>query len=229
MSDTRRRVGDDWRKLVVRYFGLTLLTSGWLGFSVALFLVPLIGKGWSLVLFFSMYALFLGVFLGYRRGRWSNENLEKGWPGERRVGEVIERAITARGCAVAHGVEEVADIGDIDHLVATPVCLWVVEAQYRWLRDDTFTEALRRLERNMETIATIFPQTPLKGCLVLAYEEEKEVKRRRYDDGRIVVHEPESLLEALQSEAQQELTLDPAVTKRIGELALSGESDERGR
>ena len=205
------------------------MTSGLAGFAIALVLTPRIGEIWSLVLLVSMYAILAVVWLWFRRGSWGNENLEKGWHGERRVGEEIERAIIARGCAVAHGVRTVADIGDIDHLVATPVCLWVVETKYGWLPKDAFAEALRRLERNMGAVAVEFPQTPLQGCLVLAYEEEREIKRRRYSNGRIVVHTPESLLEALQSEAQQNLSLDPAVTNRIWELAVTDESDERGR
>lgn len=170
-----------------------------------------------------------GAYAWARRGRWSNENLEKGWRGERRVGEEIERAITARGCAVAHGVKDVAAIGDIDHLVATPARLWVVETKYRWLPKDAFAEALRRLERNMDAVAMEFPRTPLQGCLVLAYEREKEVKRRRYNKGRIVVHKPGSLVEILQGEAQQKLSLDPTVAKRIWALGVTGESDERSR
>ena len=199
-----------------------------MGFAIGAALTPLIGDTWLIVMA-TAFVLGGGAYVWARYGRWSNENLEKGWRGERRVGEEIEHAITARGCAVAHGVKDVAAIGDIDHLVATPSRLWVVETKYRWLPKEAFTEALRRLERNMDAVAMKFPQTPIQGCLVLAYEKEKEVKRRRYNNGRIVVHKPETLLEALQDEAQRKLSLDPAVAKRIWELAVTGESDEKSR
>ena len=59
-----------------------------------------------------------GVFAPYRAAA------------ERNVGGLIEYGITAPGCAIAHSVTEIAEIGDIDHLVATPGCLWVVETKY---------------------------------------------------------------------------------------------------
>lgn len=51
--------------------------------------------------------------------------------GERFLDGLTECAITAPGCAVAHSVAKIADIGDIDHLVVTPGVLLVVETKYR--------------------------------------------------------------------------------------------------
>ena len=59
--------------------------------------------------------------------RWNLENLWKGVKAETRVGQIVEYAITAENCAVAHAVTEIAAVGDIDHLVATPVAVWVIE------------------------------------------------------------------------------------------------------
>ena len=60
--------------------------------------------------------------------RWAN-----GMTAERNVAGVIECALSADGCATAHGVTNIPNtIGDIDHLVATPQCLWVVETKHRY-------------------------------------------------------------------------------------------------
>ncbi|MCY4098848.1 MAG: hypothetical protein OXF40_11410, partial [Rhodospirillales bacterium] len=53
-------------------------------------------------------------------GRWNFDNFRKGWKAENRVGQAIGYAVTAENCAVAHSVTEIAKVGDIDHIVATP-------------------------------------------------------------------------------------------------------------
>ena len=52
--------------------------------------------------------------------RWNMDNLEKGVDAETRVGQIIEYAITAENCAVAHSVTMIARVGDIDPLSPHP-------------------------------------------------------------------------------------------------------------
>ena len=71
------------------------------------------------------------AFRSVERGRL--ERLEKGENAEVRTGQTIEYAITAPNCAVAHTVTDIARVGDVDHIVATPVRLWVIETRSREL------------------------------------------------------------------------------------------------
>ena len=63
--------------------------------------------------------------------RWNLDNLQKGGEAETYVGQLVEYAITAEHCAVAHSVTEIATGGDIDHLVATPAAVWLIETKYK--------------------------------------------------------------------------------------------------
>ena len=106
----------------------------------------------------------------WRKGR--REQLRKGHIAERQIGRSLEQAITAKGCAIAHNVMKVSDTGDIDHVVATPQRVWVVETKYRRLPKEAFGKALRRLHACRRKVEVLFPPgTPVKGCLVLAYED----------------------------------------------------------
>ena len=226
MNDTRRRPGEFlFIKLIERNVWLAMAAFLAAGFAFGVVVVPLLGQTWSLVLAALMAAgLFATRFWLSKKTKWSDDNLDKGLRGERRVGETIERAIAAPGCAVAHGVKEVAAVGDIDHLIATPVCIWVVETKYQWLEDDAFKEALDRIDRNVEAVEGEFPCVAVQGSLVLAYGE-RDPKRRRYNDGRVLAHKPDSLAEALRRECRRKPSLDPAVADRIWDLATARESD----
>ena len=59
---------------------------------------------------------------------WRPENMLKGANTEAQIGSAIESALTRQGCAVAHHVVGFGS-GDIDHLVATPTRLWVIESK----------------------------------------------------------------------------------------------------
>ena len=53
----------------------------------------------------------------------------KGAGSEARIGYAIEYALTRDDCAVAHNVMKIVNGGDIDHLVATPLGLWMIETK----------------------------------------------------------------------------------------------------
>ena len=75
-------------------------------------------------------AVLLGVALFKARRGWRLEDMRKGARAEESVGQAIEYALTSKRCAAAHHVEGIARIGDIDHLVATPRGLWVIETKH---------------------------------------------------------------------------------------------------
>ena len=116
------------------------------------------------------------VFRKVERGRLGR--LEKGEDAEVRAGQFIEYALTAPSCAIAHSVTGIARVGDIDHVVATPV----------------------------------------RGCLVLAYESR--VHRKTYDYGKepIVVHTPALLARELRAESGRERVLDERVAAEVWKL-----------
>ena len=49
-------------------------------------------------------------------------------------------------------VETIARVGDIDHLVATPRGLWVVETRHGRVASPDFPETLRRIALNVEAV-----------------------------------------------------------------------------
>lgn len=225
MDDARRRPGEFlFSKLMARNVWLAMATFVAAGFAFGVVVVPQLGQTWSMVLAALMAAGLFAIWFRYRRSEWSDDNLDKGSRGERRVGETIEQAIAAHGCAVAHNVKEIAAVGDIDHLVATPERVWVVETKYRWVPKDEFSKTIDRIDKNVAAVEREFPGVPVQGSLVLAYEDEKDVKRRRYNDGRVLAHKPDSLAETLRCESRRKPSLDPAVADRIWDLAAMRES-----
>lgn len=154
--------------------------------------------------------------------RWNLDNLKKGVDAETRVGQIIEYAITAENCAVAHSVTEIAKVGDIDHIVATPVAVWVIETKYKKVPKRSFPEVLRRIAANMDAVRQWAPAgTTVRGCLVLAYETE--LKGRDYRKGKetITVYTADSLdklMRQMRREAREKRSLDERTTKDIWEL-----------
>ena len=68
----------------------------------------------------------------------------KGHIAERQVGRALEMATTAKRCAVAHNVTGIMNSGDIDHIVATPRNVWVIETKFRRVRTKRFSSVLSR-------------------------------------------------------------------------------------
>ena len=154
----------------------------------------------------------------------SKATSEKGEDAEVRTGQVIEHALTAPGCAIAHSVTSIARFGDIDHLVATPVRPWVVETKYHRVPRQRFPEVLRWIAENTAAVwEWVPPGTPLRGYLVLAYESR--VRRKSYDYGRqpVAVHTPASLARELKAEAREERTIDERVAAGVWEIGRVGE------
>ena len=113
----RRSPGSFVRETLNR---LSLLETGGVGFLIGLsmgFLLFLVGdrfgRGWAITGFLiTAIAVYLAVRILNRPSfRWNYENLRKGVLAETRVGQLIEYAITAEDCAVAHGVTRACESG----------------------------------------------------------------------------------------------------------------------
>ena len=80
-----------------------------------------------------------------------------------------QRAIALHPGDVRSGAQraDIARVGDIDHLVATPPRLWVIETQRGRVPPRQLPEVLRRIARNVEAVrAWAPPGTRVSGCLV---------------------------------------------------------------
>ncbi|MYA78923.1 MAG: NERD domain-containing protein, partial [Acidobacteriia bacterium] len=154
----RRSAGSFIRETMTR---LSLLEMGGVGLLIGLsigFLIYLvgvqIGHGWVIGAYLAVAAVVLSAvrILKSPSYRWNQENLRKGAYAEIRVGQIIEEVITDEQCAVAHGVIRPEEEGDLDHLVATPTGIWVVETKYRPVPQDKFSRVLRHIEESIDWV-----------------------------------------------------------------------------
>ena len=149
-------------------------------------------------------AVFLGTALLTGRRSWRPAHMRKGARAEERVGQAIEYALTAERCAVAHHVQGIARIGDIDHLAATPRGLWVIETKHGRVPKRRFPETLRRIAANVVGVRDWAPGVRVTGCLVFASRPRKPPKPA-YEWGRETIRcfaDPESLMRELREEAR---------------------------
>ena len=134
----------------------------------------------------------------------------------------IKHALAAPGCAAAHSVRTIARAGVIDHLVATPVRLWVITAiDWRVSRE----ELLHILAAVADNTTAVWdwapPGTPVRGCLVLGGERRQARTRYDYGKGPVVVHTPGTLARELSAEGRA-LTRARRARRRRGGQARTG-------
>lgn len=190
-----------------------------------------IGYGWGIAAYVvALAAIYIAIRVIERPSSWGNfEKLKKGVDAETRVGNIIEYAVTAESCAVAHSVTGIAKVvGDIDHIVATPVAIWVIETKFKAVPSNKFNEVLNRIATNVDVVRQWAPGSPpVRGCLVLAYEET-EFKKKIFEGNKenggienITVYTQVSLAtfrHELREEARGELSLDQQIAKRVWKL-----------
>ena len=112
--------------------------------------------------------------------------------------QAIEHALTTPGCAVAHSVRSIARTGTIDHLVATPLRLWVIETKHDDVPRDQFPKVLRQVADHTSAVwEWTLPGTPVRGCLVLARGAIPGRRTCGYGHEPVVLHTPASLLASL--------------------------------
>lgn len=159
----------------------TVAGTAWLlGAVVALW----VGSGskpldqWSVLIAVLPGIAFLGFALYLARRGWRVPDMRKGARAEETIGQAIEYALTRDTCAVAHHVEDedIAQIGDIDHLVVTPDGLWVIETKHGRVPKSEFAETLRRIAANVEGVREWAPGVRVTGCLVFANKQRRRPK-----------------------------------------------------
>ena len=132
----------------------------------------------------------------------------------------IEHALAAPDCAVAHSVSTIARAGNIDHLVATPVRLWVIGTTHRRVPREELPGVLARIGDNTAAVWDWAPPgTPVRGCLVLGAGGHSST-RNRYDYGKgpVVVHTPATLARELKAETERSCELDERVADAVWKL-----------
>lgn len=158
---------------------LAILGIGWLGGAGVtlwtVFGVRLVSELIIIALLLPGIGFLAVAWYRARRG-WGLSDMRKGARAEETVGQAIEYALTRDACAVAHHVEEIARIGDIDHLVATPHGLWVIETKAGRVPKPEFAETLRRIAANVQGVREWAPDTRVTGCLVFADEQRRRPK-----------------------------------------------------
>ena len=173
--------------------GVTL----WTVFGVGLFSEPI-----SLVMLSPGTGFLLAALYKAQRG-WRLLDMRKGARAEETIGQAIEYALTRDACAVAHHVEDIARVGDIDHLVATPAGLWVIETKHRRVPRSEFTETLRRIAANVEGVRDWAPGVRVTGCLV--FSDEQKPPNPTYDLGKETIRafaDRRALMRELRNEAR---------------------------
>lgn len=159
--------------------------------------------------------------------RWNVDNLIKGERAEERVGQAIGYAITAKDCAVAHAITDIAKVGDIDHIVATPAAIWVIETKYKKVPSDIYPEVLRRIASNTEAVRKWAPAgRPVRGCLVLAYEPKKFKPSALAGKEKIAVYTQKTLVDfrlKLREEARGQEVADEQIARDIWNLGKVAE------
>ena len=103
----RRNAGSFAREKALQKTFLMLVGLG-IGFGLLLagifntVVAPRIGNDLTVILYIALAGAFLAAVLTFDRfSRWSLDNLWKGVDAEKRIGQIIEYAITAENCAVA--------------------------------------------------------------------------------------------------------------------------------
>ena len=133
--------------------------------------------------------------------------------------QAIERALTAPGCAVAHSVRSIARTGTIDHLVATPLRLWLIETKHEDVPREQFPAVLRQVAQHTSAAWKWAPPgTPVRGCLVLAKGPMPGRRTCDYGHKPVVLHTPASLARELAAEASQERMIDERVAADVWKL-----------
>ena len=152
---------------------------------------------------------------------WRLGDMRKGAHSEERIGAAIEDALTQPSCAVAHGVMDIAREGDIDHLIATPRRIWVVESKYGRLPQREFAKTLRRIVVNVNAVSEWQPNVEVVGCLVFGGDSKVEAGSRYTRDGRQILcfKDPKSLAQQLRMEAGEERTVPEGVARKVWSLA----------
>ena len=228
MEQTRRKnAAGDWLRgqilgrTVLAAMMLMIVAGFGLGFAVR-GLSFFDGRTGALV----AMALLVGVvlaFAAYHRfilgsdARWG-----RGFTAERQVGDLIEHALAKPGCAFAHDVKEaLGGAGNVDHVVMTPVGIWVVETKSSWVARRRFPRVLQQVVRNARRVRRhLGTSLPIRGVLIIADRGDGTLEED-YDSGGepVKAFDPKTFWRLLRCECEHrppaELSPDVARVERL--------------
>ena len=191
-----------------------------LGFGFGQMIDAPLGRGAGLLAIASGIALAAGAFFvlrALRRGGALTLQRDEGLAASTR--HAIEHALAAPDCAVAHAVSTIARAGTIDHLVATPVRLWVIAVVHRRVPREELPSVLAQIADYTTAVWDWAPPgTPVRGCLVLGSGSSPTRDQYDYGKGPVVVHAPATLAHELKAEASLARELDERAADAVGNL-----------
>ena len=170
---------------------------------------------WILI---GVFVILLSIYIFTYVSRYSFRNLEKGLDAESRIGQVIEYALVQRNCAFAHGVTEIVAWGDIDHLVATPAALWVIETKHRKVPESKLSTVLNRISENVRSVQEWAPGIPVNGCLVFHMPPKGKLVLKAPDGTTVTVYDENSLVATLRGAIRESGPVDSDLAHRIWAL-----------
>ena len=176
-----------------------------------------------LVLFPGVLCICVALVLMRRleRGQWRIDNMLKGADAEERIGHAIEWALSSYACAVAHNVMVLENDRDIDHLVATPEGLWVIETKANRVDRKYFNGVLRSIVRKVDDVRHRWPNINVTGCLVFANDAGEVDDHYDYDDKSILCFpNPDALAHALRHKARKETSDSTALATSVWKLSV---------
>ena len=222
-----RRWAGSWVRSEARKRAIlvAIVAAGFMGFGAHVVLDCVLslflGSRWSFGLSTGLLVMVAPVlwWLDRSMDRGGIAGWFKGAEAEESVGQALEYSISMPGCGIAHSVMELPGAGDIDHLVATPAGLWVVETKAGRVPRNRFPRALERVVVSMRAVREwAAAGTPVRGCLVIV--DAESVRERSYTSGgeEIAVLTVRSLRRALGSEAKGERKVDAGLAKAVWQL-----------
>ena len=232
----RKRKAGTWllRKMVLEIVVLSILLGTFLGMFLGMHTATLVP---SRYLFMLSNVLLVSVIIFFILWIRRAKRYARGLEAERRVGDQIEWALTQPTCAVAHDLKEILQLsGNIDHIVLTPVGVWVIETKSHWLSEKNFPKALRQTANNTRHIQKhLNTSLPVRAALVIDEWEKQEqsyCKDYEIDGQTVTAFFAKDLRQQLRKECKQSLE-DQKGNTRVGELIWqlgaipSSDMDER--
>lgn len=119
--------------------------------------------------------------------------------------------------------------GDIDHLVATPSGLWVVETKSSFLPKPVFADTWLRIVANVEAVRDWAPPgVRVTGALAFAGDESVDAAESCKKGGAETIgcfRDAKSLMRVPRIEASRKGPLDPGVVQGVWKLGKRPEDD----
>ena len=227
-STRRKNAAGGWlRGQVLKRFVLSaIIVAGAMGAALGCFIGVLVTLGGLAVIPVWLGTLGVAV-LAVVGCSWYVSRVEASWgrglEAERQIGDFIELAVVKSGCAFAHDVKEgLGGPGNVDHVVMTPVGIWVVETKARRVSKQRFPSALsqvaenvRRVRRHLETSVTI------RGALVIADRADDSLDSDRDWNGEVVkVFGAKRFLGVLRAECKEVGAIGKSVEMKQVEAAV---------